>query len=84
MSSFPGTTQQKLQLSSNDIRQCLRIAFGGTLCFVVCKLMGWNYGTFFAVNPMLLLGLVPVLATASTSRRRRSAIMSLPSARSGP
>lgn len=61
MSSFPGTTQQKLQLSSNDIRQCLRIAFGGTLGFVVCKLMGWNYGTFFAVNPMLLLGLVPVL-----------------------
>ncbi|HEX5793172.1 MAG TPA: DUF2955 domain-containing protein [Rheinheimera sp.] len=61
MSSSSGTTQQKLQLSSNDVRQCLRIAFGGTLGFVVCKLMGWNYGTFFAVNPMLLLGLVPVL-----------------------
>lgn len=61
MSSPASVTHPKLQLSSNDVRQCLRIAFGGTLGFVVCKLMDWNYGTFFAVNPMLLLGLVPVL-----------------------
>ena len=61
MSSPLSITPQKLQLSSNDLRQCLRIAFAGTLGFVLCKLMGWSYGTFFVVNPMLLLGLVPVL-----------------------
>ena len=61
MASTAAITSERMQLSSNDVRQCLRIAFGGTLGFVVCKLMGWNYGTFFAVNPMLLLGLVPVL-----------------------
>lgn len=60
-SAAQAASSGKLQLSSNDLRQCLRIAFGGTLGFVVCKLMDWNYGTFFAVNPMLLLGLVPVL-----------------------
>jgi hypothetical protein len=61
MSSPLSATPQKLQLSGNDLRQCLRIAFAGTLGFVLCKLMGWSYGTFFVVNPMLLLGLVPVL-----------------------
>ena len=61
MSTQSGSMVRKLQMSSNDVRQCLRIAFGSTLGFVICKLMDWNYGTFFAVNPMLLLGLVPVL-----------------------
>ncbi|WP_238873549.1 DUF2955 domain-containing protein [Halopseudomonas maritima] len=51
----------KRQLDANDVRQCLRIAFGGTLGFVLCKLMGWNYGAFFVVQPILLLGMVPTL-----------------------
>jgi len=51
----------KLQLEANDVRQCLRIAFGGTLGFVLCKLMGWNYGAFFVVQPILLLAMVPTL-----------------------
>ena len=48
-------------LTANEVRQCLRVAFGATLGFTVSKIMGWNYGTFFTVYPMLLLGLVPIL-----------------------
>ncbi len=51
----------KLAMSANDLRQCLRIAGGGTLGFFVCKLMNWDYGSFFGVYPMLLLGLTPVI-----------------------
>ncbi|MGO2240220.1 MAG: DUF2955 domain-containing protein [Halomonas sp.] len=52
--SRPGLTQ-------NGLRQCLRVAGGGTLGFVVSQLMGWNYGVFFTVFPMFLLGMVPIL-----------------------
>lgn len=48
-------------LTANEVRQCLRVAFGAALGFTISKLMGWNYGTFFTVYPMLLLGMVPVL-----------------------
>ncbi|WP_166424336.1 DUF2955 domain-containing protein [Paraglaciecola sp. 20A4] len=48
-------------LTPNEVRQCLRVAFGAALGFTISKLMGWNYGTFFTVYPMLLLGMVPVL-----------------------
>lgn len=51
----------KTQLDANDLRQCLRIAFGGMLGFLLCKLMGWNYGAFFVVQPILLLATVPRL-----------------------
>lgn len=48
-------------LSNNDLRQCLRIATGGTLALLMCKLLNLEYGSFFCVYPMLLLGLVPKL-----------------------
>ncbi len=48
-------------MSENDFRQCLRIATGATIGFTLCKLFGWNYGVFFTVTPMLLLGMVPVV-----------------------
>jgi uncharacterized membrane protein YccC len=48
-------------LTANEVRQCLRVAFGATIGFTVSKIMDWNYGTFFTVYPMLLLGLVPIL-----------------------
>ena len=54
-------TQRKPELSKNGLRQCMRVAGGGTLGFVVSQLMGWNYGVFFTVFPMFLLGMVPVL-----------------------
>ncbi len=48
-------------LGSNDLRQCLRVAFGSTLGFTISNLFNWNYGVFFTVYPMLLLALVPML-----------------------
>ncbi|WP_136067308.1 DUF2955 domain-containing protein [Modicisalibacter radicis] len=50
-----------IELDANGLRQCLRVAAGGTLGFIVSQLMGWNYGVFFTVFPMFLLGLIPVL-----------------------
>ncbi|MGM0855694.1 MAG: DUF2955 domain-containing protein [Pseudomonadota bacterium] len=50
-----------MALNENGLRQCLRIAGGGTLGFIVSQLMGWNYGVFFTVFPMFLLGMVPIL-----------------------
>lgn len=52
---------RKLALDDNDLRQCLRLAGGGSLGMLLCKLMGWDFGAFFAVYPMLILGLTPVL-----------------------
>lgn len=54
----------KRQLNENDLRQCLRIASGGALAFFLCKLFDQEYGAFFCVYPMLLLGLVPNLNTS--------------------
>ncbi len=48
-------------LSGNDLRQCLRIATGGTWMFFISKLFNLEYGAFFCVYPVLLLGLVPRL-----------------------
>lgn len=48
-------------LDENGLRQCLRLACGGTLGLFICKLMNWDNGSFFCVYPMLLLGLVPTL-----------------------
>ncbi|SHL47432.1 DUF2955 domain-containing protein [Halomonas cupida] len=57
--SQSGGTQSRL--SANDLRQCLRIAIGASIGFLISKLMGWNYGVFFTVFPMFLLGMVPVI-----------------------
>jgi hypothetical protein len=50
---------RRTALTENDLRQCLRLAGGGTLGLFICKLMGWDNGSFFCVYPMLLLGLTP-------------------------
>lgn len=52
---------QRPALTPNGLRQCLRVAGGGVLGFMVSQLMGWNYGVFFTVFPMFLLGMVPIL-----------------------
>ncbi len=49
-------------ISENDLRQCLRIAVGSTLGFLICKTMGWSNGVFFTVTPMLLLGMIPTIS----------------------
>ncbi len=52
---------KKRQLNRNDLRQCLRIAFGSGLGFFISKWMGWDNGVFFTMTPVLLLALVPNL-----------------------
>jgi len=47
-------------LTPFEQRRLLRIALGSCLGFSLCKIMDWPYGVFFAVFPMLLLGMVPV------------------------
>jgi hypothetical protein len=63
-------------LSDNDVRQCLRIASGATLGFTVCKFFDCNFGVFFTVTPMLLLGLVPVMNGRAASQLLASAVIS--------
>lgn len=46
-------------LSENGLRRSIRVGLGATLGFTICKLMNWDYGVFFTIFPILLLGLVP-------------------------
>ncbi|MDR0182016.1 DUF2955 domain-containing protein [Lysobacter arvi] len=48
-------------LNEHAWRQACRIAIGSTLGLAVVKLADWPFGVFFALYPVLLLGLVPVL-----------------------
>ncbi|WP_116474694.1 DUF2955 domain-containing protein [Zobellella maritima] len=50
-----------MALSEDRLRLCLRVAIGSTAGMVLAKVMNWNFGVFFTVYPMLLLGMVPVL-----------------------
>ncbi|MFV0576486.1 MAG: DUF2955 domain-containing protein [Vibrio sp.] len=45
--------------NANDFRQCLRIATGSMLGLLICKLFNWQNGVFYAVTPILLLGILP-------------------------
>jgi len=60
-SANTGSVGKPHALGENDFRQCLRVACGAALGFVISQLMNWNYGVFFTVFPMFLLGIVPVL-----------------------
>ncbi|MGI3080529.1 DUF2955 domain-containing protein, partial [Vibrio alginolyticus] len=62
-------------MSENDFRQCLRIATGATIGFTLCKVFGWNYGVFFTVTPMLLLGMVPVMSLHAARQLIFSAVV---------
>lgn len=53
------TAAASSQLTRSEQRRLLRIAFGSCGGFFICKLMGWPYGVFFTVFPMLLLGMLP-------------------------
>ncbi|WP_193162427.1 DUF2955 domain-containing protein [Microbulbifer hainanensis] len=46
-------------LTELEKRRLLRIAFGSCSGFFLCKLLGWPFGIFFTVFPMLLLGMLP-------------------------
>ena len=48
-----------IEMQASEKKRLLRIAFGTTIGFCICKLMNWPYGVFFTVFPMLLLGMIP-------------------------
>ena len=47
------------ELTPSEQRRLLRIAFGSCTGFLISKVMGWSFGIFFTVYPMLLLGMLP-------------------------
>lgn len=50
-----------MELTQDKLRICLRVAFASAAGLLISKLLNWNFGVFFTVYPMLLLGMVPVL-----------------------
>lgn len=50
-----------MELTQDKLRICLRIAFASAAGLLINKVMNCNFGVFFTVYPMLLLGMVPVL-----------------------
>ena len=64
-------------LSANDLRQCIRITTGATIGFTLCKLFNWNYGIFFTITPMLLLGLAPVMSAHAMRQIIASSAMAI-------
>ncbi|MGB2078695.1 MAG: DUF2955 domain-containing protein [Vibrio sp.] len=48
-------------MSANGYRQCLRIAIATTIAFFIAKIFNLTNPIFYVINPMLLLGLAPVL-----------------------
>lgn len=55
------STRSTPALNEDAWRQALRVAIGSLLGLTLAKVMDWPFGVFFAVYPILLLGLVPVL-----------------------
>ncbi|NLJ92069.1 MAG: DUF2955 domain-containing protein [Aeromonadales bacterium] len=50
-----------MELTADRLRVCLRVAFASGAGLVISKMMNWDFGVFFTVYPMLLLGMVPML-----------------------
>ncbi len=48
-------------LTENAMRRGLRVSLGACLGFVFCKFFDLDFGVFFVVTPILLLGAVPKL-----------------------
>ena len=61
-----------MELTPDRLRTCLRIAFGSAAGMLIAKMMNWNFGVFFTVYPMLLLGMVPVCTETPPTTSRRS------------
>ncbi len=48
-------------LTENAMRRGLRVSLGACLGFVFCKFFDLDFGVFFVVTPILLLGAVPTI-----------------------
>ncbi|AKC80642.1 hypothetical protein XB05_19285 [Xanthomonas arboricola] len=59
MSTDGLATIHRHALNTNDWQQVKRLTFGTVATFTMSKAFGWNYGLFYAIYPLLLMGLVP-------------------------
>ncbi|WP_298723505.1 DUF2955 domain-containing protein [uncultured Ferrovibrio sp.] len=46
-------------MSANDWRMACRMAFGGFVGWALATLFGWSYVVYYAVYPLVLIGLAP-------------------------
>lgn len=67
-------------LDEHRWRQACRLAIGTTAGLVVAKAMDWPFGAFFALYPVLLLGLVPFYNLRIAAQFVASSVVSISSA----
>jgi hypothetical protein len=70
----------RFALDAGGWRQALRIAGGGVAGLAIAKLMDWPFGVFFAVYPVLLLGLAPVFNARLAAQFVASSLASIAAA----
>ncbi len=64
-------------MSEGAWRQACRIAIGSSLALAVAKAMDWPFGAFFALYPVLLLGLLPVYNLRVAAQFIASSVVSI-------
>lgn len=67
----------KHALTENDWSQVKRLVFGGTVALVASKPFGWDYGLFYSIYPLLLMGLVPTLSAHIVRQFLYSAVVNV-------
>lgn len=58
--ALPSAGRARVAMGEDAWRQACRMAIGSTAGLAVAVAMDWPFGAFFALYPVLLLGLVPV------------------------
>lgn len=64
-------------MSEDAWRQACRIAIASSVALAVAKVMDWPFGAFFALYPVLLLGLVPVYNVRVAAQFIASSLVSI-------
>ena len=73
----PRAEVKRTALSEGAWRQALRIAIGSVAGLAIANLMNWPFGAFFAVYPVLLLGLVPAYNLRLVAQFIASSVVSI-------
>ncbi|GAA5073833.1 DUF2955 domain-containing protein [Lysobacter panacisoli] len=76
----PSRSAAQGTFSEDAWRQACRIALGTTVALAVVKLMDWPFGAFFALLPVLLLGLVPIYNLRIAAQFIASSVVSIAAA----
>ncbi|MBU8976043.1 DUF2955 domain-containing protein [Lysobacter sp. MMG2] len=72
--------QARPALGEDAWRQACRLAIGTTAALAVAKAMSWPFGAFFALYPVLLLGLVPIYNLRIAAQFVASSLVSITAA----